>query len=136
MKPPLIVEDLLRAGFQLSSRWQLKSNGELELERALPAEPGVYAMAKDGETYYVGLATMGIAKRFKFYVRPGKTQTTSIRLNATLKTELQKTPFIDIYTAFPPNVAWNGLPISGMAGLELGLIETYRLPWNIRGATT
>jgi len=132
-KPRLTVSDLTRAGFELASRWQLKSDGQLELERALPAGRGVYAMVKNDKVQYVGLATMGIAKRLKFYVRPGKTQRTSVRINAILKTELGTTSSIDIYTAFPPNFEWNGLPVSGMAGLELGLIEAYRLPWNIRG---
>jgi len=35
--------------------------------------------------------------------------------------------------ATPSNLEWNGLPVSGDAGLELGLIETFSLPWNIRG---
>ena len=134
-KPVLSVEDLVRAGFEHSSRWQLTKDGGLALENALPVARGVYAMAKNGEVQYVGLATMGIAKRFKFYIRPGKTQRTSIRLNALLKRELQTAQVIDIYTASPPDLAWKGLPVSGMAGLELGLIEGCKLPWNIRGVT-
>lgn len=101
----------------------------------MPDARGVYAMAKNGVAQYVGLATMGLARRFKFYIRPGKTQRTSIRLNALLKEELQATEVVDIYTVSPPDLAWNGLPVSGMAGLELGLIEGYNLPWNIRGVT-
>lgn len=134
-KPLLSVEDLLRAGFVHSSRWRLTKDGALALENSLPATRGVYAMVKNGAAQYVGLATMGLAKRFKFYVRPGKTQRTSIRLNALLKKELLETQVIDIYTVSPPDLAWNGLPVSGMAGLELGLIEGYKLPWNIRGVT-
>jgi len=134
-KPILAVEALVHAGFVHSSRWRLTKDGELALENPLPVARGVYAMAKDGEVQYVGLATMGIAKRFKFYVRPGRTQRTSIRLNDILKKELYASQVIDIYTVSPPNFAWNGLPVSGMAGLELGLIESYKLPWNIRGIT-
>ncbi len=99
----------------------------------MPDARGVYAMAKNGVVQYVGLATMGLAKRFKFYIRPGNTQRTSIRLNDLLKSELQTAQAIEIYTASPPDLLWNGLPVSGMAGLELGLIERYKLPWNIRG---
>jgi hypothetical protein len=134
-KPFLAVEHLVRGGFVRSSRWRLTKDGELALENPLPAARGVHAMAKNGDVQYVGLATMGIAKRFKFYVRPGKTQRTSIRLNDILKKELQASQVIDIYTVSPPDLAWKGLPVSGMAGLELGLIENYRLPWNIRGVT-
>jgi hypothetical protein len=134
-KPLLTVDELLRAGFVHSSRWQLTNDSELALENAIPAARGVYAMAKNGEVQYVGLATMGLAKRFKFYIRPGKTQRTSIRLNALLKKELGAGQVIDVYTVSPPDLKWNGLPVSGMAGLELGLIEGYKLPWNIRGVT-
>jgi len=134
-KPELTVEDLLRAGFFHSSRWQLTEDGRLALDGAMPDARGVYAMAKNGVVQYVGLATMGLAKRFKFYIRPGKTQRTSIRLNELLKNELRTAQAIEIYTASPPDLTWNGLPVSGMAGLELGLIERYKLPWNIRGVT-
>ena len=134
-KPLLAVEDLVRAGFAHSSQWRLTRAGELTLQNPLPAARGVYAMVKNGEAQYVGLATMGIARRFKFYVRPGKTQRTSIRLNDMLKKELRAGHVIDIYTVSPPDLAWNGLPVSGMAGLELGLIESFKLPWNIRGVT-
>ncbi len=43
-------------------------------------------------------------------------------------------PRIDIYAAIPPGLEWNGLPIHGSAGLELGLIKKYALPWNMRSA--
>jgi hypothetical protein len=43
-------------------------------------------------------------------------------------------PHIEVYTAVPPNLEWNGLPVHGSAGLELGLIRKYSLPWNVRSA--
>jgi hypothetical protein len=43
-------------------------------------------------------------------------------------------PFIDIYTAGPSDLEWNGLPVHASAGLELGLIKKYALPWNMRNA--
>jgi hypothetical protein len=131
---PELTEGLLsRAGFENSSRWLLSSDGLLTLERPLPKSPGVYSMVKNGKALYVGLASMGLAKRFYFYARPGKTQRTSLRINALLKKEVAAASTIDIYTATPPNLEWSGLPVSGIAGLELGLIEAYVLPWNIRG---
>ena len=134
-KPVLTVQDLLRAGFVHSSRWRLTEKGELALESEIPHARGVYAMTRNGVVQYVGLATVGLGKRFKFYIRPGKTQRTSIRLNELLKKELRIPQVIEIYTVSPPDLTWNGLPVSGMAGLELGLIERYKLPWNIRGVT-
>jgi hypothetical protein len=97
-------------------------------------EVGVYAFAREDTVLYVGVATMGLAKRLYFYVKPGASQRTSQRLNEMLKKELAAVPHIDVYTAAPPNLEWNGLPVHGSAGLELGLIKKYNLPWNVRSA--
>ena len=80
------------------------------------------------------MATIGLAKRLNFYVKPDPTQITNLRLNEMLKKELALVPYIDIYTATPPDLEWNGLPVNGSTGLELGLIKKYDLPWNVRGA--
>ena len=88
---------------------------------------------KDGIAVYVGVATMGLRKRLYFYARPGATQRTSRRLNTILKEELSNGMSIEIYTGGSPDLDWNGLPVSGVAGLESGLIEAFHLPWNIRG---
>jgi hypothetical protein len=133
-KPPLTVETLLAGGFKLSSRWLLSVEGDLKLDPPLPKEVGVYAFVKKGAALYVGVATMGLAKRIYFYAKPASTQTTSQRLNKILKTELGQSEKIDIYTAIPPDQDWNGLPVHGAAGLELGLIKKYELPWNKRSA--
>lgn len=131
-RPSLTTELLVKAAFEHSARWVLR-DGALVLDQPLPKSRGVYAFVKNGAALYVGLATMGLAKRLYFYGRPGATQRTSRRVNELLKIELQSAPCIDIYTATPSNLEWNGLPVSGDAGLELGLIETFALPWNIRG---
>ena len=34
----------------------------------------------------------------------------------------------------PTDSEWNGLPIHASAGLELGLIKKYTLPWNMRSS--
>lgn len=134
-RPSLTTELLLKAAFECSARWMLM-DGALVLDQPLPKSRGVYAFVKDGAALYVGLATMGLAKRLYFYGKPGTTQRTSQRVNELLKTELQSAPHIDIFTAMPSNLEWNGLPVSGDAGLELGLIEAFSLPWNIRGVRT
>lgn len=77
---------------------------------------------------------MGLAKRLYFYSKPSVSQLTSLRLNSIIKNELLTTPSIDIYTAEPVDLEWNGLPVHGSAGLELGLIKKYALPWNVRSA--
>ncbi|TLX03680.1 GIY-YIG nuclease family protein [Rhizobium sp. MHM7A] len=134
-KPPLPLSVLTDGGFLPAGRWMISATNELIVENPLPKEVGVYAFVKDGVALYVGVATMGIAKRLYFYGRPGITQRTSQRLNALIKNELSAADAsIEIYVAIPPDLEWNGLPVHGSAGLELGLIKKYALPWNMRSA--
>jgi hypothetical protein len=133
-KPPLPVDTLIAGGFAFSGRWVLSATNDLVLDQALPKGVGVYAFVKDGFALYVGVATMGLAKRLYFYGKPGVSQRTSLRLNGIIKNELLTTPAIDIYIAEPPDLEWNGLPVHGSAGLELGLIKKFALPWNMRSA--
>jgi hypothetical protein len=122
------MEILTSSGFSFVGRWTLLSNGNLTVDRPAPSSVGVYAFAKDGSAQYVGLATMRLARRLHFYSRPGPTQRTSQRLNEIIKAELRAVPGIDIFTASPPDLEWNGLPVNESAGLELGLIKMYSLP--------
>lgn len=133
-KPPLSVDMLIAGGFTFAGRWVLSSTNDLMLDQPLPKVVGVYAFAKDGIVLYIGVATMGLAKRLYFYGKPGVSQRTSQRLNGIIKNELLTVPAIDIYIAAPSDLEWNGLPVHGSAGLELGLIKKYALPWNMRSA--
>lgn len=133
-KPALPVSVLTSAGFRLIGRWVLTASDELITDAPLPKDVGVYAFVKDGTAVYVGVATMGVAKRLYFYGKPGISQRTSQRLNGIIKGELRGSGSIEIYVAFPPDLEWNGLPVHGSAGLELGLIKKYALPWNMRSA--
>lgn len=133
-KSPLDVQTLLDAGFRRASEWSLDDAGLLVLTEALPKEVGVYAFARDGIVLYVGVATMGLAKRIYFYAKPGVSQRTSLRLNDTIRRELQAAARIEVLIAQPDDMDWNGLPVHGAAGLELGLIKAYALPWNMRSA--
>lgn len=133
-KVPLTVETLLSGGFALAARWQMSDTGNLVLDQRLPKSVGVYAFVKNDRALYVGVATMGIAKRLYFYGKPGATQRTSQRINGIIKNELLTISSIDIYIATPPDQEWMGMPIHGSAGLELGLIKKFSLPWNMRSA--
>jgi len=133
-KKQLTVEELTTRGFVLAARWVLSEQGDLVLDRPISKDVGVYALAKGNIILYVGVATMGLAKRLYFYGKPGASQRTSQRLNKTIKEELRTAASIDVYTASPPDFEWNGLPVHGSAGLELGLIKRYELPWNMRSS--
>ncbi len=133
-KPKLCVDMLQSAGFSELGVWITLESGQLALNRPAPAEPGVYAFARDGLALYVGVATSGLKGRMRSYCTPGPTQRTSQRLNAQLKMEVAAAHEIRVYVAMPPDLTWNGLPIHGSAGLELGLIRSFALPWNLRSA--
>ncbi len=133
-KPLLHADILLNAGFHCASTWSLDDAGLLILKEVLPKEVGVYAFVKEGIVMYVGVATMGLAKRIYFYAKPGVSQRTSLRLNEIIRHELKSAAQIDVFIAHPDDMEWNGLPVHGAAGLELGLIKAYELPWNLRSA--
>ena len=133
-KPSLTVEELTSAGFIFATRWLLTEDDRLILETALPKKVGVYCFVQNSVAQYVGVATMGLAKRIYFYGRPGVSQRTSLRLNELMRSELRESRGIEIYVAFPPDTSWNGLPVHSSAGLELGLIKAFSLPWNRRSA--
>ncbi|HEX8232358.1 MAG TPA: hypothetical protein VF559_03295 [Caulobacteraceae bacterium] len=135
MRKPLLTAEILSAGgFDVSAHWVLDETGDLGLDQPLPRVRGVYAFVREGAALYVGVAMSGLATRLRFYMKPGPRQQTSIRVKAKLLLELASIPTIHIYTASPEDLTWNGLPVSGSAGLEVGLIAAYSLAWNIRGS--
>ena len=133
-KPELSEAILLEAGFEKVAFWRNSTDGRIELSTKLPATEGVYAFCIDGIAQYVGLASMGLAKRIYFYARPGMSQRTSIRLNGQIIDCLAKGQVVEVLIAKPSNLEWNGLPVHGCAGLEMGLIKAFSLPWNQRSA--
>ena len=133
-RTPLPPGLLLEGGFAKVSCWRRSDEGDLVLDRPLPKEPGVYAFADREAVLYIGVATMGLAKRLYFYRKPGVSQPTNHRIRALLLERLKTAEAIDILTASPPDLTWNGLPVSAVAGLEIGLIQAFGPPWNMRSA--
>ncbi|EKS40244.1 hypothetical protein [Afipia clevelandensis] len=134
LKAALTRDVLLSSGFASSDNWTLSRDGEIVSNASLPKHVGVYAFVRADAVLYVGVATMGLAKRLYFYRKPGATQITSLRINALIKEELTRISAIEVLTASPEDTEWNGLPVHGSAGLELGLIKKFDLPWNVRSA--
>lgn len=133
MKPALTVDRLLAGGFTKAGRWRVGQDGRLEI-MDVPARSGVYAFAIDGVAQYVGVAANSLAKRIRFYARPGATQKTSIRLNLKIIELCQQGTEIEMLMTFPDDLEWGGFVVKGAEGLEAGIIADFGLPWNIRGA--
>lgn len=134
VKPELTAERLLAGGFVLAASWVSDAEGGIALNKPLPKEAGVYAFVIEGRAHYVGLASMGLSRRAYFYARPSATQRTSLRLNGMLIEHAAAGTEVQIYVATPPDGEWNDLPVDYCAGLELGLIRCFSLPWNKRSA--
>ena len=98
LKPALLAKELIAGGFELSGRWMLSEAGHLRVDRPLPDAVGIYAFAKGEIVVYVGVATMGLARRLYSYGKPGKTQSTNLRINDLLRSELLTVPSIEIYS--------------------------------------
>jgi hypothetical protein len=133
-KPPLTCDTLLGGGFTLIAHWRLSADGRPQLDAFLPKDIGVYAFASAGRVLYVGVATMGLKRRLYLYGKPGPTQRTNQRIQELIREALSAGKEIEVYIALPTDSSWNGLPIHGSAGLELGLIRKYSLAWNKRSA--
>ena len=131
-KPFLAVEKLCSGGFSLAGNLGQSING-LTMP-TLSKEPGVYAYAWEGIVQYLGVATRSLSQRLYGYCRPGPTQRTNQRMNALLLAKLNEGVPIELYFATPPDLTWNGFLVSGPIGLEAGLIASFELPLNLRGA--
>ena len=129
---PVLMDELLEAGFTRIGHWELRKDA-IVLIGDVPTKAGVYGHVVDGEIYYIGLATMGLKKRLYFYSKPGKSQRTSIRINALIKKMLCLNSTVEVIAALPEPSSWNGLPVDQASGLETGLIKKFSPPWNMRG---
>lgn len=132
-KPPLSVEALRQGGFTSIGFW-LHGEARLTCPNGLPSTAGVYAFSIGKEVVYVGLASRSLSQRIYFYGNPGSSQRTNIRLNALIREALARGEDVEVHFACPPAFEWNNFVVSGPEGLEAGIIQSYYLPWNMRGA--
>jgi hypothetical protein len=126
---------LLSAGFWLVGEWTRPQTGEITLEGHAPNEPGVYAFVLDDTVVYVGLTLRSLRGRMSQYRRGDKRQRTSARIKARITVELETGRAVKVLVATPKSSAWNELPVSTAAGLEVGLIQAIRPEWNIQIGT-
>ncbi len=128
----MAIDVLVDAGFALLGSWLVTDDG-IGLSTPAPKDPGVYVFVVDGKIKYVGLTKMGLHRRMYNYRKPGATQRTSRRIHQIILKQVGSGTVVDIYIAVPPMLEWNGLPIHTAAGLEAGLIDMLKPPWNMMG---
>lgn len=130
--PPLLTADLLSSGFVGYGKWIL-NNDDITLSEEFPRNPAVYAFVENGVVVYIGVASRDVLQRFKFYIKPGPRQSTSIRLKSMIIDKLKSGRDIEIYLAQPAHSYWNEQPVDTVVGLEAGLIARYKPAWNKKG---
>ena len=130
--PPTV---LLDAGFQPLGEWRLV-DGKIELDSKAPSRPGVYAFILENVVVYVGVTQNGLQTRMDQYRLGNMGQRTNARVNGLIRKALEEGQRVTAMIAIPPAFEWNGLPVDGAAGLEVGLIEMIQPLWNMRGVTS
>lgn len=129
------VEILINAGFRRSGAWIADGIGGIVLDTPASREAGVYAFVVNGLIKYIGVSRAGIRSRMSNYRAGQKGQKTSARVNQIIGDHIAAGTVVEIYTATPPALEWNGLPVSTAAGLEAGLIKMIQPPWNKMGVS-
>lgn len=102
VKPDLKTAQLEESGFNLVGDWIIDDNDRPIPTIAIPKHVGVYAFSVDGIVQYVGVATMGLAKRLYFYGKPGQSQKTSQRINGYLLQLINAGVRVQIHVAHHP----------------------------------
>jgi hypothetical protein len=130
---------LQAGGFVRAGAWRRDdASGSIRLEgdKPLPKEPGVYAYAVGGVVRYVGSAQRGLRGRLRHY-EIAKTLRTAHRIRTEILALLAEGREVEVFTIVPPQMTLNGiLPVDVVAGLEEGLIRSWRPVWNRRGMGT
>ncbi len=125
---------LLRSGFRLLGEWTLDVQKKIRLNVTVPADTGVYCFLADDYVMYIGLTANGLKTRMDQYRRGHKGQKTSYRVNGLIAKALADGQCVKVLVAFPKPLKWKRLPVNTAAGLEAGLIQMIKPPWNILGA--
>jgi hypothetical protein len=145
MREPLEIEDdaaparftspdvLTSAGFTSLGEWILDTRDGIVLNVDAPNESGIYAFIEENVVAYVGIANSGFRTRFEGYCRGHEKQTTNARVKKLIQQKVSKGRSIKVLIATPAPGEWNGLLVNTAAGLEAGLIEMIRPPWNKKG---
>jgi hypothetical protein len=131
-KEPVSSAALINAGFISLGEWKIV-DGKIKLEKRAPHGAGVYAFVLDDAVVYVGVTHNGLQTRMDQYRYGHEKQKTNARINGLISSALANGSKVETLVAEPTASDWNGLPVDGAAGLEVGLIEIIQPVWNMRG---
>ena len=125
---------LKKSGFSRIGIWEPdEGEGHIRCSANVEPKPAVYAYLVDGKIKYVGSAQRGLRARFRSYART-KQLRTAYRIRQEILKAHKSNQEVEIFILMPPpEYFWKGLPVDLIAGIEEGIIRTYRPDWNRRG---
>ena len=127
------IRQLIRGSFKNIGYWQLDLDCRPHFIGEAPADAGVYAFTVDGEICYIGSAQGGLHRRLRKYNNPNNKGVVAVRVRGHITDALRSGAEVRVLATTCVPIAWNGLPIDPIVGLEEGLIRALRPAWNLRG---
>lgn len=130
------LEQLKRVGFRRIGEWKLDADVlSCAIDDPLPGSRVLYAFVEGQQVLYIGKSVRTLQKRLQGYARPGHSQRTNLRANALIRETLGSERRVEVYAFVDPaEMTYAGMPVNLAAGLEDGLIDSIRPPWNKTGA--
>ena len=123
---------LIEIGFEKVGHWQVDA-GKIScvLSRMASKRNILYAFICDGEVKYIGKTKSELSTRLTGYRSPGRTQTTNLRNNASIRAALEGDGAVDIF-ALPDDglLHYGRFHLNLAAGLEDDLIRVIDPEWN------
>lgn len=126
------MDRILKIGFRKVGTWRLK-DAEIAygLDTLAPHPHTLYAFVVDGEVRYIGKTTKTLRGRLNSYVRPGRSQATNLRNNASILAALKADSTVEIFALPDEELHHYGVfHLNLAAGLEDSIIKTLDPDWN------
>ena len=132
----MTIDDLVKVGFLPSGSWRRDADRGVTCGDKIPDESGVYLFVRQGRVEYVGSALKSLSRRMRSYERRQRAHDVSRLVHRELAKAIGASEKVEVYVRSIPSgerIAWNGLPVSVLLGVEAALIAVVDPPWNSRG---
>lgn len=126
---------LLNIGFISVGHWTHRDNTIMyTLASHHTTKNVLYSFISNGDIKYIGKTKVRLSQRMYGYQNPGPTQTTNIRVNATIKKLLEADQPVNIFILTDDGfLRYGDFRINLAAGLEDTLIYEINPEWNLAG---
>lgn len=130
-----MISRFRKVGFRRVGRWVMGvERPEYELDAEKMTCNVLYSFVSGDEILYIGKTTITLRDRMYQYQRPGPSQRTNIRVNASIRDKLESGASIMIHALPDPgDMEYRGFHLNLAAGLEDSLISELKPTWNKTG---